>query len=85
MKAAHLVPKSLQSDELAYLFGAGNMDLSDPKNGRIQILFLVPFCLRDPIYRYFFIINCKIHIKPLQLNSNAKVLLKNRDFDSQEN
>ena len=30
VKAAHLVPKSLQSIELSYLFGVGSMDLSDP-------------------------------------------------------
>ncbi|MCJ1464996.1 hypothetical protein MMC07_003611 [Pseudocyphellaria aurata] len=33
IKAAHLVPKSLQSEELAYMFGADSMDLSDPRNG----------------------------------------------------
>lgn len=33
VKAAHMVPKSLQSDELSYLFGAGEMDLSEPRNG----------------------------------------------------
>lgn len=32
MKAAHLVPKSLQSEELSYLFGAGDVQLSDPRN-----------------------------------------------------
>lgn len=33
MKAAHIVPKSLQSEELSYLFGAGEVELSDPRNG----------------------------------------------------
>ena len=33
IKAAHLVPRSLQSEELAYMFGADSMDLSDPRNG----------------------------------------------------
>lgn len=33
MKAAHIVPKILQSDELSYLFGVGEMNLSDPRNG----------------------------------------------------
>ena len=32
MKAAHIVPKSLESEELSYLFG-GEVKLSDPRNG----------------------------------------------------
>ena len=32
-KAAYLVPKSLQSGELSYLFGVGDALLSDPRNG----------------------------------------------------
>ncbi|MCJ1405117.1 hypothetical protein MMC11_008343 [Xylographa trunciseda] len=33
VKAAHIVPKSLESDELSYLFGAGAVMLSDANNG----------------------------------------------------
>ena len=33
VKAAHLVPKSFQSEEIAYLFGAGEIALTDPRNG----------------------------------------------------
>lgn len=33
VKAAHLVPRSLESEELSYLFGAGTTDLSLPQNG----------------------------------------------------
>lgn len=33
VKASHIVPKSLQSDELSYLFGVGEAVLSDPRNG----------------------------------------------------
>lgn len=32
--AAHIVPKSLQSDELAYFFGAGYIDLMQARNGK---------------------------------------------------
>ncbi|KFY68859.1 hypothetical protein V496_00742 [Pseudogymnoascus sp. VKM F-4515 (FW-2607)] len=33
VKCAHIVPKSLESDELSYLFGAREAVLSDPRNG----------------------------------------------------
>jgi hypothetical protein len=33
VKCAHLVPKSLESDELAYLFGVREAVLSEPRNG----------------------------------------------------
>lgn len=33
VKCAHIVPKSLESDELAYLFGVREAVLSDPRNG----------------------------------------------------
>ncbi len=33
MKAAHLVPKSLESTELSHLFGVGEAVLYDPRNG----------------------------------------------------
>jgi len=33
VKCAHLVPKSLESDELAYLFGVRETVLSEPRNG----------------------------------------------------
>ena len=33
VKAAHIVPKSLESNELSYLFGAGEVMLSDANNG----------------------------------------------------
>ncbi|KAL8661886.1 MAG: hypothetical protein Q9202_005168 [Teloschistes flavicans] len=33
VKAAHIVPKSLKSDELSYLFGVGDAMLKDPRNG----------------------------------------------------
>ena len=32
VKAAHIVPKSLESDEIAYLFGVHQVVLSDPRN-----------------------------------------------------
>lgn len=32
IKAAHLVPKSLQSERASYLFGVGHVELSDPRN-----------------------------------------------------
>lgn len=35
VKSAHLVPKSLQSEELSYLFGVGEVVLSDPRNGKL--------------------------------------------------
>lgn len=34
VKAAHIVPKSLNSEEVSYLFGVGQAVLSDPKNGK---------------------------------------------------
>jgi hypothetical protein len=34
VKCAHLVPKSLESDELFYLFGVRDAVLSDPRNGK---------------------------------------------------
>ncbi|KAL4788728.1 hypothetical protein BJX76DRAFT_3880 [Aspergillus varians] len=33
VKAAHIVPKSLSGDELAHLFGVGEILLEDPRNG----------------------------------------------------
>lgn len=33
VKAAHLVPRSLQGEELSYLFGVGEMVVSDKRNG----------------------------------------------------
>lgn len=35
VKCSHLVPKSLQSEELSYLFGVGEALLSDPRNGKL--------------------------------------------------
>lgn len=32
IKAAHIVPKSLESEEASYLFGVKNVDLSQPRN-----------------------------------------------------
>jgi hypothetical protein len=32
IKAAHLVPKSLHSEEASYLFGVGHVELSDARN-----------------------------------------------------
>lgn len=40
VRAAHIVPKSLQSEELSYLFGAGDMDLSDTRNGKSVVKIL---------------------------------------------
>ena len=43
VKAAHIVPKTLESDSLAYLFGVGEAKLSDPRNGEFccqQFIFL---------------------------------------------
>jgi chromosome segregation ATPase len=37
VKAAHLVPKSLMSEELSYLFGVGEALLSDPRNGKLNM------------------------------------------------
>lgn len=37
MKATHIVPKSLESEELSYLFGAGEMNLSEPRNGMLFV------------------------------------------------
>ena len=34
MKTAHIVPKSLESNELSYIFGAGDVMLSDANNGQ---------------------------------------------------
>lgn len=36
VKCAHIVPKSLDSDELAYLFGVRETMLSEPRNGKIS-------------------------------------------------
>lgn len=33
VRATHIVPKSLESEELSYLFGAGEVGLSEPRNG----------------------------------------------------
>lgn len=37
VKATHIVPKSLESEELAYMFGAGELNLSEPRNGIYSI------------------------------------------------
>jgi len=37
VKCAHLVPKSLESDELAYLFGVRETVLSEPRNGMFTL------------------------------------------------
>lgn len=34
VKAAHIVPKSLESQELAHFFGVGYVDLMQPRNGK---------------------------------------------------
>ena len=39
VKAAHIVPKSLESSELSYLFGAGEVMLSDANNGIVLKCF----------------------------------------------
>lgn len=36
VKAAHIVPISLYSDEVSYLFGVGDAVLSDPSNGKFS-------------------------------------------------
>jgi hypothetical protein len=35
------VPKSLESDELSYLFGAGEMNLSDARNDSFFLVLLI--------------------------------------------
>lgn len=40
VKAAHIVPKSLESAELSYLFGVGEMPTMVPQNGRTIMLTL---------------------------------------------
>jgi hypothetical protein len=46
VKCAHLVPKSLESDELAYLFGVRETVLSEPRNGMFAYLkLLLRMCL----------------------------------------
>ena len=40
VKAAHIVPKSLQSEEVSYLFGVGEAMLSDPRNGMFHRLIV---------------------------------------------
>jgi hypothetical protein len=42
VKAAHIVPKSLKSDELAYLFGVGEIMLKDPRNGKLSLSPFLP-------------------------------------------
>ncbi|KAJ5496896.1 hypothetical protein N7463_008883 [Penicillium fimorum] len=37
IKAAHLVPKSLSGDEIAYLFGVEMLELSNPSNGNYSL------------------------------------------------
>jgi hypothetical protein len=39
VKCAHLVPKSLESDELAYLFGVRETVLSEPRNGMFTTIY----------------------------------------------
>lgn len=55
MKAAHLVPKSLQSDELSYLFGVGEIDLNDPRNGTLVFRILLPPTLQNHLVGQFLI------------------------------
>lgn len=49
IKCAHIVPKSLASDELAYLFGVRETMLTEPRNGK-------PLC---GIVRYLLIKHCR--------------------------
>lgn len=37
IKAAHIVPKSLNGDEIAHLFGVKELVPEDPRNGKIQV------------------------------------------------
>lgn len=41
VKAAHLVPKSLNGDEVSYIFGVGELVLSDPRNGKKHLFSLL--------------------------------------------
>lgn len=60
MKAAHLVPKSLQSDELSYLFGVGEIDLNDPRNGTLVFRILLPPTLQKSFSQTIFdLVSCK--------------------------
>lgn len=43
IKAAHIVPKSLQSEEVSYLFGVGEAILSSPRNGMLTCLVAQSF------------------------------------------
>lgn len=40
VKAAHIVSKSLQSEELSCLFEVGEVELADPKNGMSEIFLM---------------------------------------------
>ena len=44
VKAAHLVPKSLNGDEVPYIFGVGELVLSDPRNGKKHLFSLSSVC-----------------------------------------
>lgn len=44
VKAAHLVPKSLNGDEVSYIFGVGELVLSDPRNGKKHLFSLSSVC-----------------------------------------
>lgn len=37
VKTAHIVPKSLESEELSYLFGVGDLMLREPRNGKSTV------------------------------------------------
>ena len=41
VNAAHLVPKSMASDELCDLFGVGELVLSNPRNGKIFCVYAI--------------------------------------------
>lgn len=54
-KAAHLVPKSLQSAELSHLFGVGEIELNDPRNDTLVFRILLPPTLQNHLFRQFLI------------------------------
>jgi hypothetical protein len=41
VKVAHLVPKSLSGEEVSYLFGVGEIVLSDPRNSMNHLILLL--------------------------------------------
>lgn len=42
VRAAHLVPKSLDEISVAHLFGAGAVTIDDPRNSEFITLILLP-------------------------------------------